>query len=77
MNTFFTHPRPEGKFIALYSDGSGAELFWAVDGEDGLPAYVDREGDLIPEPETYFIDAGFSHWLPLPDDFKFWFEVTP
>ena len=77
MNTFYTE-KPTGKFVALFSDGSGAGLFWRLDDdENGLPVYCDHDGDLVPEPETYFEDAGYSHWLALPDDFKLWFEVMP
>ncbi len=69
--------KPTGKFVAIYSDGSGADLFWAIDGEDGLPAYIDAEGDLVPDPETYLIDAGYCNWFPLPDNFEFFFEGRP
>lgn len=69
--------KPEGKFVAFFSDGSGASLFWAIDGEDGLPDYLDSEGDLIPCPETYLIDAGYNHWMQLPNEFKFFFEERP
>lgn len=74
MKTFYTD-MPEGKFIALFSDGSGAGLFWRLDDSpDGLPVYCDHEGDLIPCPETYFTDAGYNNWIELPNDFAFWFE---
>lgn len=77
MKTFYTS-NPTGKFVALFSDGSGASLFWRLDDDaDGLPVYCDTDGDIISEPETYFIDAGYNNWIDLPDDFKFWFEVTP
>lgn len=76
VNSFYTE-KPQGKFVALFADGSGASLFMAVDSHDGLPAYVDHEGDLVPEPETYFVDAGYDLWFPLPDDFKMWFEQVP
>lgn len=77
INTFFTD-KPTGKFVALFADGSGARLFWEVDGENGMPAYADGEsGDLVPEPETYFVESGYSHWIALPDSFQLWFEQVP
>lgn len=76
LRSFYTD-KPDGKFIAIFQDGSGARLYWAVDGENGLPAYIDHEGDMVPEPETYFENAGYCFWIPLPDDFKFWFEQVP
>lgn len=77
LETFYTS-KPEGKFIALFSDGSGGSLFWRLDDdENGNMVYCDHEGDLIPDPETYFIDAGYNNWIPLPDNFEFWFEGRP
>ena len=77
METFYSK-KPKGKFVALFSDGSGAGLFWRLDDdENGMPVICDHDGDQIPEPETFLIDSGYSHWLPLPDDYKFWFELTP
>ncbi len=69
---------PTGKFIALYSDGSGGNLFWRLDDdESGLPVYCDHDGDLLPDPETYLVDSGYLYWIELPDNYKFWFEQTP
>lgn len=76
LNSFYAD-KPEGKFVALFSDGSGARLYYRLDDEDGLPVYCDSEGDLVTEPETYFIDAGYSNWMPLPDSFRLWFEQVP
>lgn len=44
-------------------------MFWEIDGE-----IIDAEGDTVPFPETYLIDAGYNFWMPLPDNFKFFFE---
>ena len=72
---YFIHEKPTSKFVAFYSDGSGANLFWRLDDDvDGFPVYCNAEGDFIEKPETYFEDAGYYAWLPLPDDFEFWFE---
>jgi len=75
---YFAHEKPEGKFVALFADGSGANLYWRLDDQPcGLPVYCDATGDLIGEPETYFEDAGYYAWLPLPDDFQLWMEQVP
>lgn len=55
----------QGKFVAFYSDGSGANMFLVVDG-----GYLSTEG------EDYYDENfdSFSTWIQLPDDFGFWFE---
>jgi len=73
MYTFYTDA-PKGKFIALFSDGSGGNLFWRLDDQDGLSVYCDADGEIVPDPETYFFDAGYSHWLPIDENYEFWFE---
>lgn len=62
-------PSDGEKFIALYNDGSGASLFQMKENEkiidtDGVE-YSDYE--VLPE-------AGYWYWLPIPDDYKFWYE---
>lgn len=74
--SFLSGERPEGKFSALYSDGSGSRLFMTVDGS-GYPAghdgYMDGEsGDNVDF--DWFADAGFSQWVRLPDDYNLWIE---
>ena len=73
MKSFYTD-NPEGKFVALFADGSGADIYWRLDDEGGFPSYCDAEGDLVPDPETYFIDAGYSVFIDLPENFELFFE---
>ena len=63
---------PSGNFIAFFSDGSGAELFCVCD--DG--SVVASEGCTVCEVaivQEDLMDRGYLHWMPLPDDFEFWF----
>jgi len=63
---------PTGKFVALYADGSGAGVFCIKDGR-----LLDSEGDSVCSAGgvvEHLLDCGYLHWLPLPDDFKIWFE---
>jgi hypothetical protein len=71
MNSIFTD-KPTGNFIALYADGSGAGLFCVTDSGDVL----DADGDYVCSSSLVAEDlaeSGYSDWLPLPDDYKFWF----
>lgn len=63
-NTFETLPEVGRKFIALFDDGSGSEMFFRT------------EDDAINESgHEYGLDFhNFSHWSYLPDGFKFWCE---
>lgn len=59
------NPPPAGcKFVALYSDGSGARMFWRHD--DG---YIDCEGD-----EREALSDSYSLWTELPKGMTFWCE---
>lgn len=71
--SFYNGDKPTGKFVALYTDGSGCALFQRVDGPDGTDAYVDHEGEEI-HGYDWFLDAGFSIWVSIPDEYKLWFE---
>jgi hypothetical protein len=55
------------KFVAFFNDGSGASLYQMIDEANILSAEgaYEEYADLI---ESYL------HWLPIPDDFKFWAE---
>lgn len=68
-------PIPEGqKFVALYDDGSGCTL--GVGRSKGLlrlANYHDMD-DVTIFDQDWLQDAGYAYWLPLPDDFKLWFE---
>lgn len=57
--------KPEGKFVAIFNDGSGARLFMQCDN-----ALLTAEGDHCDPDEL----NEYSHWIPLPDTFQFWFE---
>ena len=66
------------RFVALRKDGRGAEVFARMP----LGAVVDAEGNgCLPAWATdaalvsWFEDAGFAFWLPLPDGMKLFFEV--
>lgn len=65
-------PPENQNFIAIYGDGSGASLFcWCDNGK-----IVDGEGDIAFEAEGLqdaLQDAGFCSWIPLPDNFEFFF----
>lgn len=62
------------RFVAIYSDCSGAMLF-----------YLNKNGCLF-EAEGYawghvsnqlpqeLLDSGFLFWIPLPANFRLWFE---
>lgn len=58
-------PKIGRKFIALYTDGSGAAMFWRHD--DGL---IDHNGDDLSWPLS-----GYARWAYLPDDLEFWCET--
>ena len=65
----FAESRPENgrRFIALYSDGSGSQIFYGYD-----CGMIDQDGD-----DRYIddIDNGdFFYWSYLPDNFKMWCE---
>lgn len=67
-HTFSETPESGRKFIAIYSDGSGAAMFFAF--EDGV---IDSDGD-----EYYGWnpdDAQYDLWAYLPDTVQFWCEV--
>lgn len=65
------------RFVALRKDGRGAEVFARMP----LGAVVDAEGNgRLPMWATdaalvsWFEDAGFAFWLPLPDRMRLFFE---
>lgn len=67
------HGTPTGKFVALFADGSGANIFFMA--RDHL---FDAEGDEIClqiDTVEVLLDCGYFHWLPLPDDYKLWYET--
>lgn len=66
------------RFVALRKDGRGADVFFRTplgavvdaDGNERLPAWA-TDAALV----SWFEDAGFAFWLPLPDGMKLFFEV--
>lgn len=68
---YFATTEPEdlpNKFVALFGDGSGSDMYKKQGGEfvhchSGEPVSFD-----------YFIDAQYSLWVRLPDDYQFWIE---
>jgi len=63
-------PMSGSRFVALYADMSGAHLF--MRNADG--SYKAADGDLMPPADYWFADAGYLHYIYLPDNFKLWFE---
>ena len=67
---FYKQPPEEGtRFIAFYSDGSGAELFMRTDNGD----YIKADSMFAPD-TNWFIDSGYLWFARLPDDFRLFFE---
>jgi hypothetical protein len=66
MKTFHDDT-PGQKFIAIYGDGSGCEIFQMADGGYKSPAYDDELIDY-----DWFMEAGFVWFIDLPDDFSVW-----
>lgn len=66
------------RFVALRKDGRGADVFFRTplgavmdaDGNERLPAWA-TDAALV----SWFEDAGFAFWLPLPDGMQLFFEV--
>jgi len=69
VNCFYTDPMPAGNFVAFYADGSGASIFNRRDS-----GVFDAGGNAMPDGVDWYQDAGYCFWLPLPDDFSFFFE---
>ena len=66
--SFFAGHKPEGKFMALFNDGSGGSVFMAIDG-----GYMCGEtGDVVDY--DWFTDAGYSIWVKIPNEYTFWIE---
>lgn len=61
-------PPDDRAFVALYSDGSGAALFR----REGA-GYKRADGLDMPDAQ-WFADSGFLWFIPLPVDFKLWYE---
>lgn len=74
---FVEMPARGTRFVALRKDGRGAEVFFRTpmgavmdtDGNERLPAWA-TDAALV----SWFGDAGFAFWLPLPDGMRLFFE---
>ena len=66
--TFADTPEIGRKFIALYNDGSGAEMFFAIEG-----GVIDSDGDELYG--WFSADHSYDRWAYLPDNLEFWCEV--
>jgi hypothetical protein len=69
MKYFHEEYPQEGRFAAFFTDGSGASLFMVIE----MAYYVDSNGDYYPN-DFDFEGAGYIGWMPLPDNFKLWYE---
>lgn len=71
--SFYAGDKPDGKFIALYEDGSGGALFMKIDGQNGRDVYM--AADSCDEVEyDWFFDAGYSIWVHVPAEHTLWCE---
>lgn len=74
---FAEMPARGTRFVALRQDGREAEVFFRTplgavmdaDGNERLPAWA-TDAALV----SWFGDAGFAFWLPLPDVMKLFYE---
>ena len=64
----FKEDFPE-KFIAIYSDGSGSDIFYTQKNGLFASASLDK-GETVDQ--EWLIDAGYWYFIPLPDDFNVW-----
>lgn len=66
-------PPHKQNFIAIFGDGSGCVMYcWLDSGE-----IVDAEGDLCFEADDLqgaLQDCDYCWWMPLPDNFDFFFK---
>lgn len=66
-------PEAGTRIVAPYNDGSGAQMFLVVDGEDGSLVLIDEDGDEYGE--DHLSCESFSHWAALPEGMKLWCEL--
>lgn len=70
---YFYNKLPAKHFVAIYADGSGAALFERRR-DSIISADHGEECCTFFELAEYMMDAGFLSWLPLPDDFDFFYK---
>lgn len=69
MYEFKKQQPPNGsRFVALFDDGSGANLFM----RDDYGYYLSAE-EGVPEE----LSTSYKFWIPIPMQFKLWFENHP
>lgn len=62
-------PKKNSRFIALYADRSGADLF--MRDKDGI--FCDTQGGILSQ--TWFTDSGYLDYAYLNANDRLWFEV--
>lgn len=67
MLNFYENDLPS-KFIAIYSDGSGCEIFTRQQEN----AYISPSMEGCVVDKGWFVDAGYLWFVPLPDNFEVW-----
>ena len=71
LHSFYTEtPKKGSVFIALYDDGSGANLF----NRDNAGDYRNAEGEILSQ--DWFLDAGYIDFAYLPTNYKLFYENT-
>ena len=68
MKTFHDDT-PGQKFIAIYGDGSGCQIFQRRGDMFSSPCFYDDEDTITID---WLLDAGFVWFIDLPDDFSVW-----
>jgi len=63
-------PKPGCRFIALFNDGSGSQMFIRVGDKVCTPTDCKEDNDWY---DLEYLD-NFLYWYPLPEGFKFWGE---
>ena len=63
-----SYPPRGTKFIALYNDGSGADMFMHTDGGE----YIGCSGEECTEENL----DHYLLWALVPNDYEFWYEVA-
>jgi len=62
-----TYPPKGSKFVVLYNDGSGADIFTRTD--DG--EYIGCSGEACTEENM----DDFLYWALVPENYEFWYEA--
>lgn len=74
LRSLYTDPPKNGtKFIAIFDDGSGADIFHFR--KDGILQQAGWSEEDCVDDVFWLCDAGYSEWIELPNDFKMWGEI--